>query len=190
MVIAGNVTELVSDALTVSRLKYDCVAAVGDLCPVCISAQGRRCFRCCAVTVDTENRFQSRGCRTHANFNLTVKVPRRLFYAPSPRLFFCSLRIDRRERRMKESSSPLSLPRYCDTACDDLAAVGDTHSLSLSLLLSRGAKRSWLCKTSRRCVSVGRAHRILPLQWFTTLYRPRSHVETTPATRYTLFCVP
>ena len=125
-----------------------------------------------------------------ANFNLTVKVPRRLFYAPSPRLFFCSLRIDRRERRMKESSSPLSLPRYCDTACDDLAAVGDTHSLSLSLLLSRGAKRSWLCKTSRRCVSVGRAHRILPLQWFTTLYRPRSHVETTPATRYTLFCVP
>lgn len=173
MIIAGNVAELVSNALTVSRLKYDCVAAVGDLCPVCISAQDGRCFRCCVANV------------TSTSYRRTLTQPRRSFYAPSPHRFLQPADRSTRTKDERKLVKKLSLSRYSDTTRDDLAALG-THSLSFF----RGAKRSWLCKTSRRCVSVGRARRILPLQWFTTLYRPRSHVETTPATRYTLFCVP
>ena len=75
----------------------------------------------------------------------TLTRPSKSRVARFMHLFFCSLRIDRRERRMKERLvKKLSLlPRYCDTTRDDLAALGThththTHTLSLSPLSFAG----------------------------------------------------
>lgn len=76
--------------------------------------------------------------------------------------------IDRRARRMKR-----------------LSLLSQHATISLHQGHFCGAKRSWLC---RWCVSVVARAAYYHYNGFTTLYRPRSHVDD-PATRYTLFCV-
>lgn len=131
MIIAGNVTELVSNSLTVSRLKYDCAAAVGDLWPVCTSAQDGRCFRCCAATVDTEKSLAAHV--VPANFNPIVNVPRRSFHAPSHHLFLqpCGS-ID--QGRKKARQKAVAIPRYYTRRS---RCTGDTFFLFLSLSRSK-----------------------------------------------------